>query len=171
MADTRLPDVVPAKDLATTKEIPSNVLSVGTDSVVDIAVNPSDNQVDPPILQIWSDSDSPDSPLHLLEDVSSLRQDRRSTSQLSDSGIDSQLASPTVSDGYNKLHEQAFVLDLSATHLSVPSRIKQDPSLQSCLYTKQKLPKENVSCDNTADEEKIDPASITEFLSPQTSSR
>jgi hypothetical protein len=52
--------------------------------------------------------------------------EHRSDSQLgSDSGIDSQLTSPTVIDGYNKLQEQsAFVLDLSANHLSVPSRMK-----------------------------------------------
>lgn len=160
MAETRLPDVVPAKDLATVKEtgeLLSGVVSQGhsCDSelsdvhAVDwhISIVNQDNPGDPPIVQIWPDNTSPDSPLttHPPEEDSHLDPiEHRSCSQLSDSGIDSQLASPTVTDGYNKLQEQSsFVLDLSATHLSVPSLLRPGCIQQSSLDSKQQPLKED----------------------------
>ena len=161
MADTRLPDVVPAKDLASGKESEEPLLSSSEVQLAAVAghqhncdsevercaaampdwhitilssTNNEDNPSDTPIVHIWSSSDSNESNSSLVqlapEEVccsSRLEQiEHRSDSQLgSDSGIDSQLTSPTVIDGYNKLQEQsAFVLDLSANHLSVPNRIK-----------------------------------------------
>lgn len=177
MADTRLPDVVPAKDLASgkeTAELLANTPRCDSDSQLSVVVVdhhhhrqqqqhqggpswhvtilnqdniPVSNNSQPPIVQIWSGSNSPDSSAHPAEaaeeeeeEEESSRFDEigqhRSASQLSDSGIDSQLASPTVIDGYNKLQAQSFVLDLSATHLSVPSRLRPC-SLPSCQEKQQ----------------------------------
>lgn len=151
MADTHLPDVVPAKVLATSgkdsAELPAVVVVSGSaandpSSVVWHVASTRSREisVEPPIVvQIWSNSGTPDSPplscpstpadAGLLdEEITLLEQHRRrSTSQHSDSGIESQLASPTVTD--NKLHQQqTFVLDLSATHLTVPGRFRAPPT-------------------------------------------
>ncbi|XP_057371673.1 uncharacterized protein LOC130692548 isoform X1 [Daphnia carinata] len=161
MADTRLPDVVPVKGLATGKEeVLDNVTneqSCESDSLADRSTMPDwhitvlnqDTSSDNPIVQIWSSNDSNQSDTSLVklapeEICSRLGQieqlTSRSASQLSDSGIDSQLASPTVID--NKLHEQSFVLDLSANHLTVPSRMKLG-SLRSSLEKHQPNLKED----------------------------
>ena len=157
MADTRLPDVVPAKDLASGKEtvellLPGSAAQLNSEvempdwHITVLSAN-EDHPSDTPIVHIWSSSDSNDSndsSLAKPEEVCSrLEQiEHRSDSQLgSDSGIDSQLASPTVIDGYNKLQEQSFALDLSANHLSVPSRMKLG-SLRSSLE-KHSQPKLN----------------------------
>ena len=164
MADNRLPDVVPAADLATAKETAAgqgHTPSCNSDSSVGrepwTILNNQDNPGDTPILvQIWPDTGSslPDSPIAVLhplgedeeEDEEVSRRDQhRSASQLSDSGIDSQLASPT---DYNKLQqEQSFVLDLSATHLSVPSRLRPGGLQCSGFDSKQQPPKEDEPSD------------------------
>lgn len=153
MADTRLPDVVPVEDLAPVKEeLLANVTDQDceSDSLADgcempdwhITVLNQDIPSDKPIVHIWSRSDSnrsdtsvklaPEDICSRLEQIGKLTS--LSDSQLSDSGIDSQLASPTVID--NKLQEQSFVLDLSANHLSVPSRMRLG-SLRSSLEKHQ----------------------------------
>ena len=144
MADTRLPDVVPAKDLATSSkdagELPAvAVVSGGSDPSTTgwhLPARGQEKSLEPPIVvQIWSNSGTPDSPppscpctpveTQLLDEELALIEQhrRRSASQYSDSGIESQLASPTVTD--NKLHhQQPLVLELSATHLTVPGRFR-----------------------------------------------
>lgn len=179
MAETRLPDVVPAKDLASGKEIGELSVSSGINQCCDS--DPTEEQGGPswhqttilnqldspiktssnaPVVQIWSGSNSPDSSTHPadgeLVEVSCLDEiePHRSASQLSDSGIDSQLASPTVIDGYNKLQEQSFVLDLSATHLSVPSRLRPG-SLQSCQDKQHPLKEDEPIYNSVADENTV----------------
>lgn len=144
MADTRLPDVVPAKDLATSSkdagELPAVVVVSGCSDPSTtgwhLPVRGQEKPLEPPIVvQIWSNSGTPDSPppscpstpadTQLLDEELALLEQhrRRSASQYSDSGIESQLASPTVTD--NKLHhQQPLVLELSATHLTVPGRFR-----------------------------------------------
>lgn len=161
MADSRLPDVVPAKDLATGKETGDPLAVVGfcginCDSVASVVDSGASSWRDtntypmnppapaasapPPIVKIWSGGSSTDLSTHADEEddhqilCRDPNDEHRSVSQLSDSGIDSQLTSPTVIDGsYNKLQsEQVFVLDLSAAHLSVPIRLRHGAHQQIC---------------------------------------
>ena len=108
-----------------------------------ISILAQNNVTDPPVVQIWthnlSPTDSPPPPPPLDDDdESNDRQQQQHTTRRSsnhsgyssysgDSGIDSQLSSPTVTDSGRLHSHQAFVLDLSATHLAVPSKLK--PSL------------------------------------------
>jgi hypothetical protein len=156
MAESRWPDVVPARkevgeqhlqhsssdpSSSTSSEGGGGSGSSGCPTAWHISILAQNNPSDPPVVQIWThnnssaDPSSPtDSPLPPTDDDldDAGKQTRRCSNHSGysaysgDSGIDSQLSSPTVTDlGSGKLHgHQAFVLDLSATHLAVPSKLK-----------------------------------------------
>jgi hypothetical protein len=154
MAESRWPDVVPARKevgeqhLQHSSSDPSSSSEGGGGSGSGVCptawhisiLASQNNPSDPPVVQIWthSSSDGPSSPTDSplppndddLDDAG--KQTRRCSNHSGysaysgDSGIDSQLSSPTVTDlGSGRIHgRQAFVLDLSATHLAVPSKLK-----------------------------------------------
>lgn len=131
MADTRLPDVVPVnKDVASV--VGDTIIVMTGDPLISYPHTDEDHPADQPPLplrvEIWTDSISPPgSPSsHPLLDSSVLVDRRVSTGHHSDSGIDSLLPSPTVSNSegghHRKKLQQTFVLDLSAQHLAVPGQ-------------------------------------------------